>query len=110
MPYVWGGDGAHEGGFDCSGLTHAAYAAADIRLPRTAQTQYDAGPAVPLGQPLQPGDLVYYGTPTNIHHVGLYLGNDQMINAPQRGQLVQITPYRWPGDDYHGATRPAKQD
>jgi cell wall-associated NlpC family hydrolase len=107
MPYVWGGDGAYEGGFDCSGLTHAAYAAAGIQLPRTAQTQHDAGPAVPPGQPLQPGDLVYYGTPTDIHHVGLYIGNKQMINAPQRGQPVQIAPYRWPGDDYHGATRPA---
>ncbi len=44
LPYVWGGNGAQDGGFDCSGLTKAAYAAAGITLPRTAQTQYDAGP------------------------------------------------------------------
>ena len=59
LPYVWGGDGIHEGGFDCSGLTKAAYAEAGITLPRTAQTQYDAGPLVSLGVPLLPGGLVF---------------------------------------------------
>jgi cell wall-associated NlpC family hydrolase len=62
LPYVWGGNGAQDGGFDCSGLSKAAYAAAGISLPRTAQTQYDAGPPVPAGQPLLPGDLVFFGT------------------------------------------------
>ena len=109
LPYVWGGngpDGGHEG-FDCSGLTKAAYAAAGITLPRTAQTQYDAGPHVPAGQPLLPGDLVFYGTTGDIHHVGLYIGNGLMINAPTFGQPVQIDNYRYNGDDYAGATRPA---
>ncbi len=46
IPYLWGGNGPQDGGWDCSGLTHAAYEAAGIELPRTAQTQYDAGPAV----------------------------------------------------------------
>ncbi|MEV8441920.1 bifunctional lytic transglycosylase/C40 family peptidase [Actinosynnema sp. NPDC051121] len=109
LPYVWGGngpDGGHEG-FDCSGLTKAAYAAAGVTLPRTAQTQFDAGPRVPTGQPLLPGDLVFYGTPGNIHHVGLYIGAGLMINAPTFGQPVQIDNYRYNGDDYAGATRPA---
>ncbi|MFI6098205.1 NlpC/P60 family protein [Lentzea sp. NPDC051213] len=106
LPYVWGGDGPSEGGFDCSGLTKAAYAAAGITLPRTAHTQYNAGPRVPDGQPLLPGDLVFYGTTADIHHVGLYIGAGQMINAPTFGQPVQIAPYRWSGDDYFGATRP----
>lgn len=109
LPYLWGGDGPGKGeaGFDCAGLTAAAYAAAGIALPRTAATQYLAGPRVPDATPLLPGDLVFYGT-TRIHHVGLYLGDGQMINAPTFGQPVQVEPYRWRGDDYAGATRPAK--
>lgn len=108
LPYLWGGDGpdAGDAGFDCSGLTTAAYAAAGITLPRTAHTQYHAGPRIPPGQALQPGDLVFYGTETRIHHVGLYLGHGQMIHAPRRGDTITIAPHRWNGDDYHGATRP----
>ena len=108
LPYVWGGNGPDAGhpGFDCSGLTKAAYGAAGVNLPRTAQTQFDAGPHVPTGQPLLPGDLVFYGTPGNIHHVGLYIGGGLMINAPTFGQPVQIDNYRYDGDDYAGATRP----
>jgi cell wall-associated NlpC family hydrolase len=107
-PYVWGGDGPGEGGFDCSGLTKAAYAAAGITIPRVAQDQYAAGPKVPPGSPLLPGDLVFYGTTTNIHHVGLYIGNGLMIDAPFTGALVRTEHYRWPGDDYYGATRPSR--
>jgi cell wall-associated NlpC family hydrolase len=50
---------------------------------------------------------VFYGTPTHIHHVGLYLGTGIMINAPDFGQVVKIEPYHPPRDDYAGATRPA---
>lgn len=107
LPYVWGGNGPQDGGFDCSGLTTAAYRAAGITLPRTAHTQFHAGPHVPKGQPLLPGDLVFYGNPnTKIHHVGLYIGGDLMINAPSRGQTVKVERYRYRGDDYTGATRP----
>lgn len=108
LPYVWGGDGAEEGGFDCSGLTKAAYAAAGVSLPRTAHTQFHAGPRVPAGQPLLPGDLVFYGDPnTKIRHVGLYLGGGLMVDAPDRGQVVKIELYRYRGDQYAGATRPS---
>ena len=109
LPYVWGGNGPDGGdaGFDCSGLTKAAYDAAGVSLPRTAQTQFNAGPRVAAGQPLLPGDLVFYGTPSRIHHVGLYIGGGLMINAPTFGQPVQIDNYRYNGDDYAGATRPA---
>ncbi|MCK2241855.1 MULTISPECIES: bifunctional lytic transglycosylase/C40 family peptidase [unclassified Crossiella] len=111
QPYVWGGDGGAEGGFDCSGLTKAAYAHAGIHLPRTAHTQFHAGPRVPAGQPLLPGDLVFYGNPhIKIRHVGLYLGNSKMINAPTFGQPVQIDDHRYKGDDFAGATRPASKD
>jgi hypothetical protein len=109
LPYVWAGNGPDGGhaGFDCSGLTKAAYAAAGVTLPRTAQTQFNAGPHVPAGQPLLPGDLVFYGTPNSIHHVGLYIGGGSMVDAPDFGQVVKVQPYRYKGDDYAGATRPA---
>lgn len=109
LPYVWGGNGPQQGdaGFDCSGLTTAAYAYAGIRLPRTAHTQYYAGPHVPDGAPLEPGDLVFYGVPARVHHVGLYLGEGRMVNAPTFGKPVRLAYVRYPGDDYLGATRPA---
>lgn len=109
LPYQWGGNGPAQGdkGFDCSGLTMAAYNAAGISLPRTAQTQYNAGPLVPAGQPLLPGDLVFYGTPGNVHHVGLYIGAGKMVHAPDFGQPIQVSDYRWNGDDYLAASRPA---
>nr|AKC92613.1 putative cell wall-associated hydrolase [Amycolatopsis sp. SANK 60206] len=107
LPYLWGGNGPQDHGFDCSGLTAAAYRAARITLPRTADAQYRTGPHVPATTPLLPGDLVFYGTTAHVHHVGLYLGGDAMIDAPDEGQVVQIQPYRHSGDDYLGATRPA---
>ncbi|MGH3857981.1 MAG: NlpC/P60 family protein [Pseudonocardiaceae bacterium] len=108
LPYVWGGNGPQNGGFDCSGLTTAAYAAAGVTLPRTAEAQFRAGPRVPDGQPLLPGDLVFYGSANGrIHHVGLYLGSGRMIDAPDSGQVVKTERYNYPGVDYAGATRPA---
>ncbi|MFC5952258.1 C40 family peptidase, partial [Pseudonocardia lutea] len=109
VPYQWGGDGPAAGdqGFDCSGLTVFAYGAAGITLPRTAHSQYVAGPHVPADAPLQPGDLVFYGSPSAVHHVGVYLGDGRMVNAPTYDEPVRTSYYRWRGDDYLGATRPA---
>lgn len=109
LPYVWGGNGPDHGhsGFDCSGLTKAAYQAAGINIHRTAQTQYDAGPRLPRDANLVPGDLVFYGTPGAIHHVGLYIGGGKMIHAPDFGEPVQVQDIRWDGDDYAGASRPS---
>ncbi|GLY19755.1 NlpC/P60 family protein [Kineosporia rhizophila] len=107
LPYQWGGNGPDRGdrGFDCSGLTAAAYRAAGIALPRTAQLQYEHGPHVPLDS-LQPGDLVFFGSSTaDVDHVGLYLGENQMIDAPHTGAVVRIEDHRW--DNLLGATRPA---
>ncbi|MFF4508919.1 NlpC/P60 family protein [Streptomyces sp. NPDC001401] len=110
LPYVWGGNGPAAGdvGFDCSGLTKEAYASAHIVLPRSAQQQFEAGPRVAGPSALSAGDLVFYGrSPSGIHHVGLYIGDGQMIDAPAPGKTIRIEPYRYPGDDYAGATRPA---
>ncbi|CAM2995742.1 C40 family peptidase [Saccharomonospora xinjiangensis] len=110
LPYVWGGNGTEQGdaGFDCSGLTTAAYASAGISMMRTAHTQYHSVPLVKRGDELRLGDLIFFGDPdTKIHHVGIYIGNNQMIDAPTFGQAVQVHNYRKPGDNYAGAGRPS---
>jgi cell wall-associated NlpC family hydrolase len=106
-PYSWGGGNAsgpstgiccspngHTGavivGFDCSGLTLYAYAQAGISLPRTAAQQYAV--SEPVSKPL-PGDLVFYGSSAaSIHHVGIYVGNGWMIDAPRPGKQVRYSP------------------
>jgi cell wall-associated NlpC family hydrolase len=94
-----------DGGFDCSGLTTPAYATTGIQLPRTAHTQYHATARVTETE-LRPGDLVFYGNPnTKIHHVGLYIGNGQMIDAPRYGKPVGIRPIHNRGDNFAGGGR-----
>jgi cell wall-associated NlpC family hydrolase len=85
-PYRYASAGPNA--YDCSGLTSAAWAKAGVSLPRTSQTQFNAGRSVSKSQ-LQPGDLVfYYG---GISHVGLYAGNGQIIHAPRPGKSVEYT-------------------
>lgn len=104
IPYRWGGTG--DGGFDCSGLSQAAYRAAGIALPRVAQAQFDAGPAVGDGTEVQPGDLLFYGASTRaVAHVGIYVGAGEMIDAPHTGAVVREEGADW--RDFVGATRPA---
>jgi cell wall-associated NlpC family hydrolase len=104
-PYRWGGNGRRDGGFDCSGLTSASYASAGVPIPRTAQAQYDAGPRLRPDEPIQPGDLVFFGSgPRGVGHVGLAVSATEMINAPDAGQVVSIGPIR--RRDFVGATRP----
>ncbi|MEV3854977.1 NlpC/P60 family protein [Streptomyces sp. NPDC050095] len=108
QPYVWGGDGPRDGGFDCSGLTQAAYRAAGISLPRVAQAQHDAGPPLPNPPPLLPGDLLFYGTsPTHITHVALYTGSGRAIDAPHPGAVVRETSANTNSPSFQGSTRPA---
>jgi len=105
-PYEWGGTGA-DGRFDCSGLTRAAYASAGIALPRTSRDQWYAGPHVDRAS-LQAGDLVFLATdltnPATIHHVGIYVSNGFMINAPYTGAVIRFDSINAP--DYIGAVRP----
>ncbi|MFB7161108.1 NlpC/P60 family protein [Streptomyces sp. NPDC056242] len=109
QPYVWGGDGAAQGGFDCSGLTQAAYRKAGISIPRVAQAQYAAGLHLSAKSPLAPGDLLFFGSsPAHITHVGIYSAPGRMIDAPHPGAVVReraIDPAA--RGDFQGATRPA---
>ncbi|MFE0455303.1 NlpC/P60 family protein [Streptomyces sp. NPDC058914] len=86
-PYVWGANGPS--GFDCSGLTQWSYAQAGVSLPRTSQAQAHAGRRVPLSQ-ARPGDLVTYRSDAG--HVGMYVGNGQVIHAPYPGAPVRYDP------------------
>ncbi|MGW0252180.1 C40 family peptidase [Nocardia goodfellowii] len=107
LPYVWGGNGPDvNGGWDCSGLTQAAYRTAGISIPRTSHTQVHTGTTISEDQ-LAPGDLVFYGTTADVHHVAIYLGGGQMVHAPTFNKPVQVSPYRWTGDDYYTAKRPS---
>lgn len=107
VPYRWGAEspkGSPDPGFDCSGLTQWSWGQAGVRLPRTAQEQYDAIPHVPMSQ-LQPGDLVFWDDGTSsVQHVGMYVGNGDVVDAPQTGEDVQIQPI-W-SNGLVGAGRP----
>jgi cell wall-associated NlpC family hydrolase len=86
-PYVWGADGPNS--FDCSGLTMWAYAQVGINLPHFTGSQWNAGTHVSKAQ-LEPGDLVFFYS--DLHHVGMYIGNGMMVHAPQTGDVVRIVP------------------
>lgn len=124
-PYSWGGgnaDGPSKGtccspngrsgeaitGFDCSGLVVYAYAKAGISMPRTAAEQYAASEPVKPGD-VRPGDLVFYGSSAaGIHHVGIYVGNGWMIDAPRPGTQVRYSPMDTMPDLF-GVARPASR-
>lgn len=96
LPYVWGGgniNGPSGGGFDCSGLTsYAVYKASSgaVTLPRTSETQWNVGTEIPLST-AQPGDLLFGNWQSaGPGHVAIYIGNGQMVHAPQRGDVVRV--------------------
>lgn len=95
-PYVWGATGPNT--YDCSGLMLRAFQAAGVELPRVSRDQFKAGGHIPVRQ-AQPGDLLFYANdprdPSTIHHVMLYMGNDQMVEAPYTGASVRVQPVSW---------------
>ncbi|MGB9373530.1 MAG: NlpC/P60 family protein, partial [Jiangellales bacterium] len=97
--YAYGGTGPSM--WDCSGLTGGAWAAAGVSVPRTSQAQFYGLPRVSMDA-LQPGDIVgYYG---GVSHVGIYIGNGQIVHASRPGRPVSVAPlYSMP---VAGAVRP----
>jgi len=87
-PYAWGANGPNT--FDCSGFTKYVYAHFGVTLPRTTFTQINVGSYVPR-ENLQPGDLIFFGTSSDPHHVGIYVGNNSYIHAPSTGDVVKIS-------------------
>jgi cell wall-associated NlpC family hydrolase len=84
-PYVYGAQGTES--YDCSGLTSWAYAQAGVSLPRTSQAQASAGTRIYSQSDLRVGDLVIFYA--DLHHVGLYAGNGQVLHAPRPGTVVR---------------------
>lgn len=119
IPYSWGGgnengptrgfaQGANTVGFDCSGLTLFAYGKAGIHLDHYTGSQWNQGKRISSRADLQPGDLMFFATDTSneatIHHVALYIGNGQMIEAPYTGEVVRVSSAD--RSDFIGGTRP----
>jgi cell wall-associated NlpC family hydrolase len=86
-PYVWAAGGP--GSFDCSGLTAYAFRAAGVSLPHSSRMQAQMGQPVSR-EDLQPGDLIFFYSP--VSHVGIYIGNGQMVHAPTSGDVVKVSP------------------
>ena len=102
-PYVYGGTGPCAAGYDCSGLTMTAWAAAGISIPRTSYAQWDSLPHVSVSS-LQPGDILVFN---GAGHVGLYVGNNELIDAPHTGVDVQLVSLSgWYLSTLDGAVRP----
>ncbi|CAM3303846.1 C40 family peptidase [Occultella aeris] len=94
VPYVWGGAGPADGGYDCSGLTMRAFEQAGVRLPRTTRAQWDATRRVAL-EDLQVGDLLFWssnGQPSGIYHMAIYSGSNMRVQAPSPGRRVEEVP------------------
>ncbi len=96
VPYVWGGkDPAN--GLDCSGLTKLVYSRLGVDLPHGSGQQARSGSAVPSLAAARPGDLLFFGQPTN--HVGIYAGDGKMVHAPRTGKAVEVSSvYETPTD------------
>ncbi|MFR9676270.1 NlpC/P60 family protein [Streptomyces sp. TR06-5] len=99
-PYVWGATGPNS--FDCSGFTQAAWAAAGVSLPRTTFDQVNIGTTVSRSA-MRPGDLIFFYD--DVSHVGIYVGDGQMIHAPKPGDVIKYESIDYM--PFHSAVRPA---
>jgi cell wall-associated NlpC family hydrolase len=113
-PYAFGGAGPHSG-FDCSGLVVWAYGLAGVVVPRTANDQWQDEPHIPVAR-LVAGDLVFFGAGGDAEHVGIYIGNNAMVDAPREGADVRIDTFTdvvgavWGSQTLLGATSVSTTD
>jgi peptidoglycan DL-endopeptidase CwlO len=98
-PYVFGGSGPNS--WDCSGLTMMAWKQVGVNLPHSSRQQYNSIPHVSRGN-MQPGDIVFFYS--DLHHSGIYIGNNQVVHAPTEGQLVHVASVN--DMPFSGAGRP----
>lgn len=95
-PYAWGGSSPSTG-FDCSGLVQYVYQQVGKQISRTTFTQIKEGKAIDKNN-LQQGDLVFFGTPDNPHHVGIYAGDGKYVHSPKTGDKIKISNLSDRGD------------
>lgn len=91
-PYVWGGESMSEGGMDCSGFIYAALNKAGYNVPRLTAQGYRKYGTVVNKSDLQPGDLVFFGTPNNATHIGMYYGNGKIIHSTGGSKNTKYNP------------------
>jgi peptidoglycan DL-endopeptidase CwlO len=103
-PYVYGGTGPCQYGYDCSGLAQAAWSSAGVAIPRDTYEQWAALPHIDASA-IAPGDLLYYNGES---HVAMYVGNGKIIDAPVPGADVELIPMnsQWYAANFDGAVRP----
>jgi cell wall-associated NlpC family hydrolase len=102
-PYVYGGTGPCQSGFDCSGLVMEAWAAAGVTIPRTSEEQLASLPQIPASD-VQPGDLLIFD---GGGHVGMYVGGGMLIDSPQPGETVEKVAWAgWYQATFVAAVRP----
>lgn len=95
-PYVYGGNSLTSG-VDCSGFTQQVFRNFNVKLDRRSRDQYANNGVAVKKSDLKPGDLVFYGY-SNVTHVAIYIGNEQIIHSPSEGQTVSIAPIWQRGD------------